>query len=416
MFPSHKTDYKRSFQQRLRIFFLNSRVVALASLVFLCPTSAQSLRAENFPSLVNRVDEIFRNLFYDKTTAPATAFPAMEETNHDTAVAPQKAGAVLVIARTSDPSISQTAAKKTLQEFMAKATNPEMKFVTIEDLTGTANEALQGSSDKGGMQSFTSNQQALQFAASQGIPAVLIVSLESVNVRPAKTAEGMFLGNARATVALVSNAQGTRSQSDDASASARSFDEQQISEKLITQLASNLAAKVLSWQPPTSSEQDVSVCEVHAKVEGLSMPSFTMTNGAPQFANQSVPVFASDANVELDGVLVGQTPCAITSARGMHQIKVTRDGLKPYEAVINLTGKNRYDIVLVPSDETLARFNQQLAYIKNLNASEKVTDSNIKVLEGYAKMLRQSGYRIDQRSVSDWGHLSVDKEDAAYKK
>ena len=307
-------------------------------------------------------------------------------------------------------------ANKIVQHFLSKASAAVIKFVTIEDLTGSAKEAGQAKVKVGGMQSFASDQQALQFAASQGIPSVLTLSVESWNVRPAQTAAGMFLGNARATASLVSNGDGVRNQSADFSASARSFNEQQISEKLLLQLAAGLATQVSSWRPPEAASNIGSICEVHAKVEGLSMPSFTMTNGMPQFANQNVPVFASGANVELDGILVGQTPCAITAAQGMHQLKVSYEGLKPYDAVVNLTGKNRYDITLVPSDETLARFNEQLAYIKKLNRSEKVTEANIKVLEGYAKMLRQSGYRIDQRSISDWGHLSVDKDEASNKK
>ena len=367
-------------------------------------------------TLSGRVDAMFHDLFYDKTTVPATGAQAKEPTSQGSLIAPQKSGQALVIARISDPSIPQSFATKLVQQFLAKASSAGIKFVTIEDLTGSAKEALQSKAGEGGMQAFSSNQQALQFATSQGIPAVVTLSVESLNVRPAQTAAGMYLGSARGTVSLVSNADGARSQSGDYSAGARSFNEQQINEKLIQDLAAGLAAQVNSWQPPTAAESIGATCEVHAKVDGLSMPSFVMTNGTPTFSNQSVPVFASGATIELDGILVGQTPCAIQAGRGMHELKVTREGLKPYTATINLTGQNRYDVVLVPSDETLAKFNQQLAYIRKLDMTQKVNDAEIKVLEGYAKMLRQSGFRVDQRSVSDWGHLSVDREDAANKK
>jgi len=367
-------------------------------------------------TISGRVEAMFRDLFYDKTTVPATGAQTKEPTSQGSLIAPQRSGQALVIARISDPSIPQNFATKLVQQFLAKASNARIKFVTIEDLMGTVKEALQSKAGEGGMQAFSSNQQALQFAASQGIPAVVTLSVENLNIRPAQTAAGMFLGTARGTVSLVSNADGARSQSGDYSGGARSFNEQQINEKLVQDLAAGLAAQVSSWQPPAAADAIASTCEVHAKVEGLSMPSFVMTNGTPTFSNQSVPVFASGAAVEFDGILVGQTPCAIQAGRGMHELKVTREGLKPYTATINLTGQNRYDVVLVPSDETLARFNQQLAYIRKLDTTQKVNDAEIKVLEGYAKMLRQSGFRVDQRSVSDWGHLSVDREDAANKK
>lgn len=386
-------------------------VYLLLGLMLFCGVEAKAQS-----SLLGRVEAMFHDLFYDKTTVPATGAQTKEPTSQGALIAPQKSGQALVIARISDPSIPPTWATKLVQQFLAKASNPGIRFVTIEDLTGSAKEALQAKAGEGGMQSFSSNQQALQFAASQGIPAVVTLSIQNLNVRPAQTAAGMFLGTARGTVSMVSNADGARSQSGDYSAGARSFNEQQINDKLLQDLAAGLAAQVSSWQPPASTEGIGATCEVHAKVDGLSMPSFVMTNGTPSFNNQSVPVFASGATVELDGILVGQTPCAIQAGRGMHELKVTREGLKPYTATINLTGQNRYDVVLVPSDETLAKFNQQLAYIRKLDMTQKVNEAEIKVLEGYAKMLRQSGFRIDQRSVSDWGHLSVDREDAANKK
>ncbi len=384
--------------------------------LFLAVIFSGSLGAQTQSSLSERVGAMFRDLFYDKTTVPATGAQTKEPTSQGTLLAPQKSGQALVIARISDPSIPQNFATKLVQQFLAKVSNANIKFVTIEDLTGSAKEALQSKAGEGGMQAFSSNQQALQYAASQGIPAVVTLSVENLNVRPAQTAAGMFLGSARGMVSMVSNADGARSKSGDYSAGAKSFNEQQINEKLLQDLAAGLAAQVASWQPPVAAEAIASTCEVHAKVEGLSMPSFVMTNGVPSFSNQTVPVFASGANVELDGILVGQTPCAIHADRGMHELKVTREGLKPYTATINLTGQNRYDVVLVPSDETLAKFNQQLAYIRKLDMNQKVNDAEIKVLEGYAKMLRQSGFRVDQRSISDWGHLSVDREDAANKK
>ena len=375
-----------------------------------------AIEAKAQTPLTDRIKNIFRDLLYDKTTVPATGAQTKEPTSQGALISTQKSGQALVMARISDPSIPPIFAQKLVQQFLAKASNAGIKFITIEDLTSSAKEALQAKAGEGGMLAFSSNQQALQFAASQGIPAVLTLSVENLNVRPAQTAAGMFLGTARGTVSMISNADGARSKSGDYSAGARSFNEYQINEKLLQDLAAGLAAQVSSWQPPAAAEGIGTTCEVHAKVDGLVMPSFVMTNGIPSFNNQSVPVFASGANVELDGILVGQTPCAIQAGRGMHELKVTRDGLKPYTATINLTGQNRYDVVLVPSEETLSKFNQQLAYLRKLDMTQKVNDAEIHVLEGYAKMLRQSGFRVDQRSVSDWGHLSVDREDAANKK
>lgn len=47
-------------------------------------------------------------------------------------------------------------------------------------------------------------------------------------------------------------------------------------------------------------------------------------------------------------------------APGTHRLKVYRDGTKPFEAVIQVNADNRYDALLVPSDETRRKFDEQL--------------------------------------------------------
>ena len=121
--------------------------------------------AESQSTLSGRVEALFRDLFYDKPAS--TPAQTKEVTSQGSLIAAQKSGQALVIARIADRSIPQNFATKLVQQFLAKATNPGIKFVTIEDLTGTAKEALQSKTGDGGMLEFSSNQQALQFAASR---------------------------------------------------------------------------------------------------------------------------------------------------------------------------------------------------------------------------------------------------------
>ena len=364
-------------------------------------------QAESLGSFTKRAGDLVKSLFYE---APPSAAPA-ETISQGAQVPATNAGVVLAIARTQDSSVPDVSLKKLLQLFAAKSNNINFKLVTIEDLVGTSQESIQGKPILGSMQSFASNQQAIQFANSQGIPGVITVSIDSMNIRSAKTADGMFLGNASGTVSLFSNSEGARLNSSDVSVSAKSFDEKQTMEKLMQQLASKLASQVSDWQAPRADIANKAKCEIHAKIEGLTMPAFVEKSGSMVFDNQSIALFAAGASVELDGVFMGQTPCVIIAGSGMRKLKVTRDGVKPFEAIVNLNGQSRHDVTLVPTEETLGKFNEQLAFLRKLNQQEKVNDANIKILEGYAKLLRQSGYRIDQRSVKDWSKLSQDKED-----
>jgi hypothetical protein len=321
------------------------------------------------------------------------------------------ANTALAIARTQDPSIPPVELKKTLQAFLARSTNDSFQVVTIEDLTGSASESLDGQASQGGMQQFTSNQQALQFALSQGIPAILAINVDNLNLREAKSTPGVILADARGTVSLLSGPDAARVNSSTASTRQRGFDAAQVLDKTLDDLATNLAAEITDWQLPEPTAANQAYCEIHAHIEGLTMPAFDSVDGQLVFQNQTIPLFAEGATVELDGVMVGQTPCRVTTGRGMRKLKVHRDGMKPFEAVVNLSGQNRFDVILSPTPETLQQFNEQLAYLRALDQQQAISEAEVNVINGYAKMLRQSGFRIDQRDIKDSRKLSLDKED-----
>jgi len=318
---------------------------------------------------------------------------------------------VLAIARTQDSNIPPSALKKCLEAFLARSTNDSFRIVTIQDLTGSASESLKGQPTEEGMQNFASNQQALQFALSQGIPAILALNVDHINIREAQSSPGMILADARGTVSLLSGADAARLETASGSTNKRGFDVNQMIDKALDGLAVSLAEQITNWRLSETSIVNQAVCEIHARIEGLTMPSFATLDGHPIFQNQNLPVFAEGASVEIDGVLVGQSPCKITTARGMRKLRVYRDGLKTFEAVVNLTGKNRFDAILSPTPETLAQFNDQLAFLRALDQQQDISEATVNSINGYAKMLRQSGFRIDQRTIKDSKQLSLDKED-----
>jgi hypothetical protein len=59
----------------------------------------------------------------------------------------------------------------------------------------------------------------------------------------------------------------------------------------------------------------------------------------------------------------------------------------------------------------LQQFNSQLAFLRDLEQEKAVSEATVNAINGYAKMLRQSGFRIDQRTIKDSKKLSLDKED-----
>lgn len=317
----------------------------------------------------------------------------------------------LAICQTQNPQIPPAELSKALQAFIARSNNNSFSLVTLADLTGTFSEAVNGQATADGMQKFASNQQAIQFALSQGIPAILTVNIDNLNLREAKSTPGVTLGDARGTVSLLSGPTAARIYTSTASARKRGFDATQVLDNILDDLAAQLAQEITSWELPKGIDANAAQCEIHARIEGLTMPMFKTENGEMIFNKETIPLFAEGANVELDGVLVGQTPCRVSTGRGMRKLKVYRDGMKPFEAVINLSGKNRFDVILSPTQETLKQFNEQLAYLRKLDQIQAISEAEVNAINGYAKMLRQSGFRVDQREIKDTQKLSLDKED-----
>ncbi|MFM8363990.1 MAG: PEGA domain-containing protein [Verrucomicrobiota bacterium] len=374
------------------------RILLLASLLL---ASCKDAKKEE-PVPYSKLAEIVESLHYQGRLDPVSQGSENPTLSSNT---------VLAIARTQDSDIPPVALKTCLEAFLARSTNDSFKVVTIEDLTGSASESLDGQPAEGSMQNFASNQQALQFALSQGIPAVLALNVDHINIREAKSSPGMVLADARGTVSLLSGTDAVRLETASGSTTQRGFDVNQMIDKALDGLAGSLAEQIANWRLPETTNANQAFCEIHARIEGLTMPSFDTLNGQPVFQNQNLPVFAEGASVEIDGVLVGQTPCTITTGRGMRKLKVYRDGLKPFEAVVNLTGKSRFDAILSPTPETLAQFNDQLAFLRALDQQQAISEATVNSINGYAKMLRQSGFRIDQRTIKDSKNLSLDKED-----
>lgn len=374
--------------------------LSVSLLLFGLSACAPAPKDEAAPS--EALTKIMESLYYED---------APETTTQGAQNPPPESGVVLAIARTQDGKIPSTEVKKVLQAFLAQASNAPFRVVTIEDLSGSARESLTGAPLTDSVQSTASNQQALQYALSQGIPCLLTVSIESLNVRPAQTAQNLFIGDARGTVSLLSGSDAQRVATAGATANVRGFNQDQVADNTLTKLAAHLAEQITSWVLPETWATNEAHCEIHAQIEGLTMPAFTDQGGKMVFDNQNIPLFASGANVEIDGVLVGQTPCRISTGKGLRKLKVYREGLNPFEAVVNLSGKDRFEIVLTPSAQTRQQFNDQLVLLRNLQQQEKLSAANVNVLDGYAKMLRQSGFRIDKRKIQDGQKLSLDKED-----
>lgn len=102
-----------------------------------------------------------------------------------------------------------------------------------------------------------------------------------------------------------------------------------------------------------------------------------------------------NATVEVDGVAVGSAPGQVSLRPGFTKLRVTREGFKPWERTINAVQGQTLTVALAMSESGFARWQEATAFINGLKNGAKLTDAQVKVLEGYGKMLSESFSRMD---------------------
>lgn len=124
-------------------------------------------------------------------------------------------------------------------------------------------------------------------------------------------------------------------------------------------------------------------------------------------------VSAAAATVEVDGIAVGTAPGQIQVKGGLHKLRVVREGYKPWERTVNFTNGQKLNVGLEMSEAGYARWQDATAFLNELKNGAKLTDAQVKVLEGKAKMFEASGIKVNTkegitiqtgrgRSLFDW--------------
>ena len=92
--------------------------------------------------------------------------------------------------------------------------------------------------------------------------------------------------------------------------------------------------------------------------------------------------------------MVGTTPARVKLAPGLHKLRLTREGCKDYEATISAEAGMQLAPTLQLTEAGYARWKDMRSFLQGLDNGRKLTDAEVKVLEGKAQELRQSGVMI----------------------
>ena len=108
-------------------------------------------------------------------------------------------------------------------------------------------------------------------------------------------------------------------------------------------------------------------------------------------------VLPLSATVEIDGVAVGTAPGKISLKPGFSRLRLTREGFRPWERTINAFEGQILTVAMTMSAEGLKRFRDSTEFLNQLKNGAKLADAEVKLIEGQAKSLENSFFRVDTK-------------------
>ena len=106
---------------------------------------------------------------------------------------------------------------------------------------------------------------------------------------------------------------------------------------------------------------------------------------------------AIDVTVELDGVALGSAPGDFKARPGLHKISLSREGFDTWERTINIYEGQTLRVALQMSAAGYARWTDATSFLAGLDKDRKLTDAEVKRIEGLAKFYSESHYRVDTK-------------------
>ena len=104
-----------------------------------------------------------------------------------------------------------------------------------------------------------------------------------------------------------------------------------------------------------------------------------------------------NATVEVDGVAVGSAPGQITLRPGFSKLRISREGFDTWERTISASEGQVLSVAMKMSAEGYARFKDATSFLNELKNGAKLTDAEVKKIEGEAKSLENSFFKVDTK-------------------
>lgn len=163
-------------------------------------------------------------------------------------------------------------------------------------------------------------------------------------------------------------------------------------------VAASLKRQLDRGRITTSAAQGLITVTLTTELADVYIPDVRIgAENTVSISDSKFKVSALAATVEVDGIAVGTAPGKVQARAGLHKLRVVREGFKPWERTVNFSNGQSFNVPLEMSEAGYARWKEATAFINDLKNGAKLTDGQVKVLEGQAKMFENSGFKVNTK-------------------
>lgn len=319
--------------------------------------------------------------------------------------------AAIFVANRAEKSLDDKLA--TFEDFISsRLTGKGFSVISREAVTDAVSSLAKDSKQTELDQMLANNSSMLRLGKMLGADFIIVASISSFGtdrqvLEALKTVNMIY--NLRVTYKVLDGAQGSTLAADTFKVrrTAQSTDGNRIeSTDVINELldeASETVAAGLSKRPMQIAAADAKLVEfsIACGMQDLaqlpvSVPDIRLTPDNTVVVEQKrLEVQSLDVTVELDGVMAGSAPNTFKTAPGLHKLRLTREGFKDWERTINIMEGQKLKVALQMTDAGYQRWKDNTAFLDSLDRGRKLTDAEVKRIEGEAQRLRQSGSKVD---------------------
>ncbi len=123
-----------------------------------------------------------------------------------------------------------------------------------------------------------------------------------------------------------------------------------------TEATSALATRAPKWRKPSAAETELVSFEVRTTIDSTLNELESQTRGAKGEQLTELRKVVGGVTVELDGAVIGSAPNTFKATKGLHQLCVRRDWMKPYTATVNIQEGMVLQVALEMSAEGVTKW------------------------------------------------------------